>query len=127
MDGDFSHTIVDLQNLIKFKDEFDLVIGSRYIKGGKTEGWSNGRKLLSMTANKAAKILLGTKVNGMTSGFRIYSKECLEVLEKGNMINLIDGIYPVIVYKGHSYFIQTDYMGGNKAYICKSKKKLITN
>ena len=71
MDGDFSHTIVDLQNLIKFKDEFDLVIGSRYIEGGKTEGWSNGRKLLSMTANKAAKILLGTKVNDMTSGFRI--------------------------------------------------------
>ena len=35
MDGDFSHTIVDLQNLIKFKDEFDLVIGSRYIKGVK--------------------------------------------------------------------------------------------
>ena len=55
------------------------------------------------------------------------SKECLEVLENGNMINLIDGIYPVIVYEGHSYFIQTDYMGGNKAYICKSKKKLITN
>ena len=49
------------------------------------------------------------------------------VLENGNMINLIDGIYPVIVYKKHSYFIQTDYMGGNKAYICKSKKKLITN
>ena len=78
MYGDFSHTIVDLQNLIKFKDEFDLVIGSRYIKGGKTEGWSNGRKLLSITANKVAKILLGTKVNDMTSGFRIYSKECLE-------------------------------------------------
>ena len=76
MDGDFSHTIVDLQNLIKFKDEFDLVIGSRYIKGGKTEGWSNGRKLLSITANKVAKILLGTKVNDMTSGFRIYSN-CL--------------------------------------------------
>jgi hypothetical protein len=57
----------------------------------------------------------------------ISSKECLEVLENGNMINLIDGIYPVIVYKKHSYFIQTDYMGGNKAYICKSKKKLITN
>ena len=57
----------------------------------------------------------------------ISSKECLEVLENGNMINIIDGKYPVIVYKGHSYFIQTDYMGGTKAYICKSKKKLITN
>jgi len=78
MDGDFSHTILDLQNMIKFKDDFDLVIGSRYIEGGKTEGWSNGRKLLSMTANNIAKIFLGIKVNDMTSGFRIYSKECLD-------------------------------------------------
>ena len=61
-----------------------------------------------------------------TSG-DISSKECLEVLENGNMINIIDGIYPVIVYKGHSYFIQTNYMGATKAYICKSKKKLIVN
>lgn len=57
----------------------------------------------------------------------ISSKECLEVLENGNMINIVDGIYPVIVYKGHSYFIQTAYMGGTKAYICKSRNKLITN
>ena len=52
------------------------------------------------------------------------SKECLEVLENGNMINIIDGKYPVMVYKGHSYFIQTAYMGGTKAYICKSKNFL---
>ena len=57
----------------------------------------------------------------------ISSEECLEVLQNGNMINIIDGRYPVMVYKGHSYFIQTDYMGGTKAYICKSKKRLITN
>ena len=57
----------------------------------------------------------------------ISSEECLKVLENGNMINIIDSKYPVMVYKGHSYFIQTDYMGGTKAYICKSKKKLITN
>ena len=57
----------------------------------------------------------------------ISSKECLDVLENGNMINIIDGKYPVLVYKKYSYFIQTDYMGGTKAYICKSKKKLITN
>ena len=57
----------------------------------------------------------------------ISSEECLDVLENGNMINIIDSKYPVMVYKGHSYFIQADYMGGTKAYICKSKKKLITN
>ena len=68
-----------------------------------------------------------SSVSEIETSSNISSIECLEVLENGNMINLIDGIYPVIVYKGHSYFIQTDYMGGNKAYICKSKKKLISN
>ena len=68
-----------------------------------------------------------SSVSEIETSSYISSKECLEVLENGNMINIIDGIYPVIVYKGHSYFIQTEYMGINKAYICKSKKKLITN
>ena len=76
--------------------------------------------IFSLNANSSS-------VSEIKTSSNINSNECLEVLEKGNMINLIDGIYPVIVYKGHSYFIQTDYMGGNKAYICKSKKKLITN
>ena len=68
-----------------------------------------------------------SSVSEVETSSDISSKECLEVLENGNMINIIDGKYPVMVYKRHSYFIQTDYMGGNKAYICKSKKKLITN
>ena len=76
--------------------------------------------IFSLNANSSS-------VSEIETSSNINSNECLEVLEKGNMINLIDGIYPVIVYKRHSYFIQTDYMGGNKAYICKSKKKLITN
>ena len=76
--------------------------------------------IFSLNANSSS-------VSEIETSSNISSIECLEVLENGNMINLIDGIYPVIVYKKHSYFIQTDYMGGNKAYICKSKKKLITN
>ena len=78
MDGDFSHTFDDLMHMLTFKDKYDLIIGSRYIKGGKTEGWSKSRKLLSVVANLVAKLLLGIKVNDMTSGFRIYSRDCLE-------------------------------------------------
>ena len=78
MDGDFSHTFDDLMHMLTFKDKYDLIIGSRYIEGGKTEGWSKSRKLLSVVANFAAKLLLGIKVNDMTSGFRIYSRDCLE-------------------------------------------------
>ena len=76
--------------------------------------------IFSLNANSSSVSEIDTSNN-------ISSIECLEVLENGNMINIIDGKYPVLVYKRHSYFIQTDYMGGTKAYICKSKKKLITN
>ena len=103
MDGDFSHTILDLQNMIKFKDDFDLVIGSRYIEGGKTEGWSNGRKLLSMTANNIAKIFLGIKVNDMTSGFRIYSKECLDDINYFNTTS-----------NGYAFQIEMTYLSSLK-------------
>ena len=76
--------------------------------------------IFSLNANSSS-------VSEIETSSNISSIECLEVLENGYMINLIDGIYPVIVYKGHSYFIQTNYMGATKAYICKSKKKLIVN
>ena len=84
MDADFSHSFSDLNNLNIYKKDYDLVIGSRYVSGGKTEGWSKGRKLLSVTANKIAKNLLNIKVNDMTSGFRIYSRECLESINYQN-------------------------------------------
>ena len=80
MDADFSHSFSDLQNMATFKDRYDLVIGSRYVPGGKTEGWSKGRKLLSTIANNVAKRLLSIDVNDITSGFRIYSRDCLETL-----------------------------------------------
>ena len=76
MDADFSHSFSDLQNMATFKDRYDLVIGSRYVPGGKTEGWSKGRKLLSTIANNVAKRLLSIDVNDITSGFRIYSRDC---------------------------------------------------
>ena len=84
MDADFSHSYSDLENLNTYKKDYDLVIGSRYVSGGRTEGWSTGRKLLSITANNIAKIFLNIKVNDMTSGFRIYSRECLESINYQN-------------------------------------------
>ena len=84
MDADFSHSYSDLRNLHTYKKDYDLIIGSRYVSGGRTEGWSTGRKLLSITANNLAKIFLNIKVNDMTSGFRIYSRECLESINYQN-------------------------------------------
>ena len=78
MDADFSHQFSDLQNLLDQRGPNRLVIGSRYIPGGKTEGWSLYRKSLSKYANLFSRILKQTDIKDMTSGFRVYSINALE-------------------------------------------------
>ena len=78
MDADFSHQFSDLQNLLDQRKPNRLVIGSRYIPGGKTEGWSLYRKALSKYANLFSRILKQTDIKDMTSGFRVYSINALE-------------------------------------------------
>ena len=80
MDADFSHRIDDLIKLIEFDEDFDILIGSRYVPGGNTTGWSSRRKLLSFFANKLSKFLVGGNINDLTSGFRIYSQESLNAI-----------------------------------------------
>jgi dolichol-phosphate mannosyltransferase len=58
----------------------DLVIGSRWIPGGKTENWSRGRELLSRAANLYVRAMLGLGVRDSTAGFRIYSSSMLKRL-----------------------------------------------
>ena len=77
MDADFSHSFSDLNNILQNSNNFDVVIGSRYIPGGGSNGWDFKRKLLSSYANKLSKVLLRSKINDMTSGFRSYSSEAL--------------------------------------------------
>ena len=78
MDADFSHQFSDLQNLLDQRKPNRLVIGSRYIPGGKTEGWSLYRKALSKYANLFSRIFKQTDIKDMTSGFRVYSINALE-------------------------------------------------
>ncbi len=79
MDADYSHNPQALPQLLSnMKDERDgIVIGSRYVKGGATEGWPLTRKVISKTANFIAKVALGLKLKDCTSGFRCYSARFL--------------------------------------------------
>ena len=81
MDADLSHRSIDLTNMIKFIDNFDVIIGSRYIPGGGSEGWGIHRKLLSKYANKLAKFVTKSGINDMTTGFRIYKRSALESID----------------------------------------------
>ncbi len=85
MDADFSHRMNDLVKLIECIDDFDILIGSRYVLGGNTTGWSLRRKLLSSFANKLSRFLIGGKIRDMTSGFRIYSEKSLNLIPYNNI------------------------------------------
>ena len=83
MDADLSHRVRDLKKMIDAKElqpDVDLVIGSRWIPGGKTENWSRGRELLSRAANLYVRAMLGLGVKDSTAGFRIYSASMLKRL-----------------------------------------------
>ena len=83
MDADLSHRVRDLKTMIDEKElqpNTDLVIGSRWIPGGRTENWSKSRELLSRAANLYVRVMVGLGVKDSTAGFRIYSASMLKRL-----------------------------------------------
>ena len=81
MDADFSHQPKYLRDLLAAIRDCDLAIGSRYIKGGGTEGWSKIRELISRCGCMYAKIILGLKINDLTGGFKCYRRRVLEKID----------------------------------------------
>ena len=110
MDADGSHRAEDLPKLLEVSESNDLVIGSRYVKGGRTENWPLHRQWLSKGGNFFAKLMLGTKLNDMTAGFRVFSVPFLKTM------NL-----ETINAKGYSFQIEMAYrtiqLGGRTAEV----------
>ena len=77
IDCDFSHDPAALPSLVAAASGADVVIGSRYVPGGRIPNWKLSRRLLSRGGNQYASILLGLRVADSTSGFRVYSKAAL--------------------------------------------------
>ena len=80
MDADGSHRPRDLGRLLQASLEADLVIGSRWVPGGKVLNWPASRQLISKVGNRYAKFMLGTNIYDMTSGFRVYRAIFLQQL-----------------------------------------------
>jgi dolichol-phosphate mannosyltransferase len=79
MDCDFSHSPEYIPQFLGHIQEYDVVVGSRYVKGGRTdERWGLGRWLLSWWANSIyTRLLLGSKVRDVTAGFKCWRGETL--------------------------------------------------
>jgi dolichol-phosphate mannosyltransferase len=79
MDCDFSHNPQYIPQFLQYIGEYDVVVGSRYVSGGKTdEHWGVGRWLLSWWANSIyTRLILGCRVKDVTAGFKLWRRETL--------------------------------------------------
>jgi dolichol-phosphate mannosyltransferase len=84
MDADLSHDPAAIPALHRAAVEgADLAIGSRYVRGGATEGWPARRRLLSWGANAFARTALKLDVRDVTAGFRVYRQRAIRLLLAG--------------------------------------------
>lgn len=95
MDADFSHHPRYIPNLIQHLDQYDVMIGSRYVRGGGMQGRDLKLRFVSWGANWFARTMLNLKANDCTSGFRAYRRAVLE------SINL-DAVFS----NGYSFLIE---------------------
>jgi dolichol-phosphate mannosyltransferase len=83
MDCDFSHSPSYIPQFMDHIQEYDVVVGSRYVQGGKTdENWSWGRWLLSWWANSIyTRTILRCKTRDATAGFKCWRRETLQGID----------------------------------------------
>ena len=78
MDADGSHQPEHLPAMLAAAADADLVIGSRWVRGGAIENWALHRKALSVGGNVYTKVLLGMPVHDATAGYRVYRTAALQ-------------------------------------------------
>jgi dolichol-phosphate mannosyltransferase len=98
MDCDFSHSPDDVGRLIAAAENADLVLGSRYVRGGGVENWSLGRRLVSRAGSLYAQVLLLAPVKDLTGGFKCYRRAVLERID-------LDAVSS----RGYAFQIETTY------------------
>ena len=80
MDADGSHHPEDVDRLVQAAADADLVIGSRYVPGGRVDGLTGPRELLSRGGNAYARAILRAGVNDLTGGFKAWRTDLLRTL-----------------------------------------------
>jgi dolichol-phosphate mannosyltransferase len=81
MDADFSHDPSHLPTFLSSIEDYDVVLGSRYLHGRVTVvNWPIGRLLLSYFANVYARWVTGVPVADLTGGFKCFRREVLEAI-----------------------------------------------
>ncbi len=77
MDADLSHDPVVIGTMLKEIETHDLVLGSRYVKGGGIQNWQLWRLMLSRGGNLYARIVSGIPINDLTTGYQCFRADLL--------------------------------------------------
>ena len=105
MDADYSHDPKYLPDFFATAEQADLVVGSRYVKGGGTANWGLLRRFISRGGSLYAQVLLGLNVRDLTGGFKCYRRRVIEALP----LDEIDS-------KGYAFQIETTYRAVRKGF-----------
>lgn len=78
MDADFSHDPKEIKNFLEAANQYDLILGSRYVRGVNVINWPMRRLLLSYFANKYTRFITGMPIQDATGGFKCFKRKVLE-------------------------------------------------
>lgn len=82
MDADFSHSPTYIPEMLEKTQEYDVVVGSRYVPGGSVDDrWRLWRRFLSWFGNAYARTVIGLQVHDTTAGFKVFRREVLENID----------------------------------------------
>jgi len=81
MDADFSHDPAEIPNFYNYLQEYDVVVGSRYLNGIRVLNWDLGRLIISQLGTLYARITTGLNLTDMTGGFNGYRVEVLKTID----------------------------------------------
>ncbi len=85
MDADFSHDPRYLGDLLEAAESADLVLGSRYVRGGRVTDWGLLRRIVSRGGGLYARTILRVDVQDLTGGFKCIRREVLEAIDLGSV------------------------------------------
>ena len=101
MDCDFSHRPEHLPEFLEAVEGADLVLGSRRVEGGGTEGWGLSRKLISWGGSWYARSVLGLPYRDLTGGFKCFRREVLEAVELDGLLSYGYCFQIELTYRAH--------------------------
>lgn len=78
MDADGSHSVENLKQMVELCWRYDVIMGTRWIRGGSVTNWSFHRKFLSQFGTWYARKCLGVPFKDLTGGLRIYDLNLLQ-------------------------------------------------